>query len=620
MAGVARRSWPRLVALQLIVVVATLVSLPTFVRVLEPLLGVPPGTAAQGFVPGLPIRSPVSPSPALWLSFLVTGALSGLLYILTVVAGIRVAVLDAAGRTEALTTSLRFGLSRMFPLVGWMIVCTVAAGVALVVGVLAAAVALLYVGVVLVAALVGVVVVERGNITRCFTLVNRAFLPTTGRMAIFAVVGAGYSVATQLAVDWAFGPALTGTAVVVQAVLQMPVILFTCGVSVVTYAELRHRENPEVTTQTLADELDRPCPPLGRRIAAALLVVLGLLAVVVPDRVAAETATVSAAKPKVAGPPIPVRNDPRSITLSPDSRFGYLVHAGAKGQPGVVSVVDLVTRAEVAAIPVGVDPWRVAVLPDGRSAYVSNYGEAGQGSGVSVIDTGTGTVTGTILAGVQAFGMAITSDGGKLYVTDYGSGSRPGRQVWVVDTGTMNVVRSIPVGEFPRSVTISRDGRRAYVTAYGTDAAPGNTMTVFDTATDSVVSTITMDPRPTSVVVTPDGARLFVTLTGSDSAPGSGVAVVDAATGKTTATIPAGVEPLDAQASPDGRYLYVVNYGVKSAYGNTVTVIDTEAERPVATLVVGTTPTGVAITPDGRWAYVANSRNDTLTVIDTGIR
>jgi hypothetical protein len=41
-------------------------------------------------------------------------------------------------------------------------------------------------------------------------------------------------------------------------VLTLPVTFASVGVAVVTYASLRHRENPAVTTRALAAELDRP--------------------------------------------------------------------------------------------------------------------------------------------------------------------------------------------------------------------------------------------------------------------------------------------------------------------------------------------------------------------------
>jgi hypothetical protein len=41
-------------------------------------------------------------------------------------------------------------------------------------------------------------------------------------------------------------------------ILTLPVTFASVGVAVVTYATLRNRENPAVTTPALAAELDRP--------------------------------------------------------------------------------------------------------------------------------------------------------------------------------------------------------------------------------------------------------------------------------------------------------------------------------------------------------------------------
>jgi YVTN family beta-propeller protein len=610
--GVVRRSWPRLVALQLVVLVAALVSVPTLSAVMESLTGASPG------IPGLaaldaPTRPPSVPAPGLIVSAVAIALVATMLYVTTLAAGMRVAVLDAAGRTETVTASLRFGLGRMFPLFGWLIV----AYLLVFVGFLALVLPGLYVGVVLAATLAGVVVVERESVARCFTLVNRALLPTAGRMVIFWLVLTVYSVLTQV-LAWAAGGAMSATSVLVQGVLQLPSALATIAVVAVTYADLRHRENPEVTTRTLADELDRPHSRRGRHVAVALLVVFGLLAVIVPDRLASAPAD-EAAEPRLAGPAIKVRDRPRSIALSPDGRVGYVVHPGARGQPGTVSVVDLETRAELAAIPVGVDPWDVVVTPDGRGAYVSNWGTSGADGSVSVVDLGTRSVTRTIPLGTGPFGMGLTPDGGKLYVAGSGTSTRAGRQVTVIDTRTNGVSVAIPVAGFPRGVAFTRDGRLAYVPSYGTDDAPGTMVTIIDTATDRALPGIAMDSRPTAVAVTPDGTRIYVTGGGPDSAPGSTVRMINVETYK-TAVIPVGVDPIDAEVTPDGRYVYVVNSGIKGANGNTVTVVDTATDRPIATVVVGNGATSVTISPDGRRAYVTNSDSGTISVIDTGVR
>ena len=65
--------------------------------------------------------------------------------------------------------------------------------------------------------------------------------------------------------------------------------------------------------------------------------------------------------------------------------------------------------------------------------------------------------------------------------------------------------------------------------------------------------------------------------------------------------------------TPDG-YVYVANPDAKAVY-----VLDTSKGEVIHTLGVGERPVGVAASPNGRFVYVTNRRDDTVSVIDTGI-
>jgi hypothetical protein len=82
------------------------------------------------------------------------------------------------------------------------------------------------------------------------------FAATTGRMLVAAVLYVGYSIVTGLivsAVASVIGAGLITS--VLQAVVMIPALVFQIAVNLVTYAELRNRENRSVSTRTLAAEL-----------------------------------------------------------------------------------------------------------------------------------------------------------------------------------------------------------------------------------------------------------------------------------------------------------------------------------------------------------------------------
>ncbi|MBN1842347.1 MAG: fibronectin type III domain-containing protein [Deltaproteobacteria bacterium] len=119
------------------------------------------------------------------------------------------------------------------------------------------------------------------------------------------------------------------------------------------------------------------------------------------------------------------------------------------------------------------------------------------------------------------------------------------------------------------------------------------------------------------VAITPDG---YVYVANPDA---NAVYVLDTSDGELIHTLEAGKKPVGVTASPNGRFVYVTNWR-----DNTVSVIDTgihsdgSPEVVGPPIQVGRTPIGVAVSPDGRYVYVANyhgnsedAENGSLSVI-----
>jgi hypothetical protein len=187
-------------------------------------------------------------------------------------ASIYLAVMDAAGRHATIGEALRFSAGRALPLFGWYVLATIA----LVIGFLLLIVPGVYLGVVLSASLACAVVIERTGIARCFELIRARFWATFGRLALGWLITQAYQIVAQLAILTPFavvvaliftatpaGPGIVKAAIlylfciVGLAVLVLPGVVASTAITVVTYAELRGRENPSTTTQRLADELAR---------------------------------------------------------------------------------------------------------------------------------------------------------------------------------------------------------------------------------------------------------------------------------------------------------------------------------------------------------------------------
>jgi hypothetical protein len=187
-------------------------------------------------------------------------------------ASIYLAVMDAAGRHATIGEALRFGAGTALPLFGWYVLATIA----LVIGFVLLIVPGVYLAVVLSASLACAVVIERTGVARCFELIRGRFWVTFGRLALGWLITQAYQLVAEIVIFTPFaavasliftansaGPGIVKAiivylfAVVGLAVLVLPGVVANTAITVVTYAELRGRENPSTTTQRFADELAR---------------------------------------------------------------------------------------------------------------------------------------------------------------------------------------------------------------------------------------------------------------------------------------------------------------------------------------------------------------------------
>ncbi|MGH3808465.1 MAG: hypothetical protein ACRDRU_17955 [Pseudonocardiaceae bacterium] len=224
--GVVRRSWVPLLLIQLVVAVISAV----YSLVLRGLDGTEVGT----FI-GVSLLSVVV---LLAIGMFAQGA------------SVFIAIRDAAGEQTTPAVALGFAATRALPLLGWSFL----AGLLMVLGFVALIVPGLYLAIVFFATLTGVVTVEQGGLGRCFTLVHRRFWPTAGRILLYGLISVSYFILVNVVVGLLVG-ADSAAATLLEQVLTIPLSLAGVGVAVVTYAELRFHERPDVRTPTLAAEL-----------------------------------------------------------------------------------------------------------------------------------------------------------------------------------------------------------------------------------------------------------------------------------------------------------------------------------------------------------------------------
>jgi YVTN family beta-propeller protein len=215
-----------------------------------------------------------------------------------------------------------------------------------------------------------------------------------------------------------------------------------------------------------------------------------------------------------------------SVKASSDGRLLFVtsVPYSAPTQPGLLLVVDTVTKATIASIPVGAGPTDVAVLPDGSRAYVVN----GSADTISVVDLATFAVVTTVAVQSAPRNIVAAVNGGAVYVTNSGSGT-----VTKISTTTDVVSATITVGGGPEAIDISPDGSRLFVAN-----VTGFSVSVIDAGLDSLLRSLPIgNPNnPPIGVAAPSATEVYVLLRTPASLiagftfPGA-ITLLDAATG-----------------------------------------------------------------------------------------
>jgi len=173
----------------------------------------------------------------------------------------------------------------------------------------------------------------------------------------------------------------------------------------------------------------------------------------------------------------------QSQWLSPDLTRSYVVDPARD----IVTVNDVATANELAAVDVGSNPIDAVVTRDGSRVYITNF----DSHDVSVLDTSSNTVVDTIDVRLKPVGITSSPDGSRIYVV-----SQTAATVSVIDTSTNSVITEIPVGRDPFYVTINSDGTFIYVTNFS-----DNSVSVIDTASNTVITEIPTGTSPVGILI-----------------------------------------------------------------------------------------------------------------------
>jgi YVTN family beta-propeller protein len=232
----------------------------------------------------------------------------------------------------------------------------------------------------------------------------------------------------------------------------------------------------------------------------------------------------------VAGTPITVgltSVDPLGMAITPNGATLFVANSGTN----TVSWITISTLTVGGTITVGTAPFGIAITPDGTTAFVSNTSSGT----VSWITISTKLVGGTITVGSGPSGIAITPDGATVYEANKNA-NNVGRIT--VSSKAYATGSEIAVGTTPQGIAIAPDQAPTATLAATPVANPG-TSTFSSAGSSSPVGTIAsyawnFGDGNTSTSANPSHAyaagHYTVTLTVTNSA---GTSTADVFTGNT---------------------------------------------------------------------------------------
>ena len=245
-------------------------------------------------------------------------------------------------------------------------------------------------------------------------------------------------------------------------------------------------------------------------------------------------------------------------------------------------MIDTETLEVVRRMDSGPDPELLDIDHKGDRVYVANEDDGM----VTVLRLRQRQDLAEIPVGVEPEGMSVSPDDRITVAT-----SEPTSMAHIIDNATLKVVANVLVDTRPRVATSRHDGKQS-----GSPPRLAERLRSSTPKTYKIIKKIRLpDSRCPPRGYSTDGHSAFPKTASSRSSrlgAANRVAVVDTATYEVKDTSSSASAPGTCSLNPDGSKLYVVN-----GLTNDMTVVDAATLKPEKSVPVGRLPWGIVIKP-----------------------
>jgi YVTN family beta-propeller protein len=297
--------------------------------------------------------------------------------------------------------------------------------------------------------------------------------------------------------------------------------------------------------------------------------------------------------------------NPVAVAASPTRSEIYVVNSGAPGSAGSVSVINAENNLVVGDIQVHRRPVSIDLDSSGERAYVANAGS----NTISVIDLKTRREIAAIGAGEEPVQARPAPDGKTVVVPN-----RRGNSVSLIDPAARGVRAFFEGCPGASDAVVLPDSSKTFVACAGGHqvmaialARPESRPDGLPAQPDRLEAVLDVGRAPVQLALKPDGGEVFVSNSQSNS-----ISEVITTTNDVGGAYIMGDDPVKGLVSRDNSLLYVSN--LRSLE---VTIYSIEDGKRVGWVRVGDGPSAMAFSSAGHLLFVVNARSSDVAVVRT---